>query len=583
MNPNKLMRLAVGASVILVVAALGLYWLAKSTGAEQSRAAIDHIQKIDQLAAEWSIETARVRSDPMADFDGLAAFIPRMDALQDGLLANVRGNPNVADRLANDVSAYISAVEAKEERIERFKTGYAVIRNSSRYLPLAASGVVQAPNVDAQLATEVASLTNEINTYLVAPTDAGRGRLTVALERLASTAANLEAPLSGHIINYISHAEVLLEQQAPNSELFAQATSSEISDFSAQLLNEFAARLGSQEQSIRNYASGIFAAGALLVLIWILVATTRMRAVSTAAPAIAAAFRRVAPPARTAGVTAAAGRHGGAMAKRLLAQQIVANHIAGRLLDAADGITAQLTESPAIEHAALANGHAARIALVNTPDARGPDKLPPQPGGRVADGGSAAGGETRANGEALARVADITRLADRLADFSTLENGADFSLVSLNDCIDEAVEAVDAKASVEVVTNPGNSPEVFASRMEICLMLEKVLENSVRAVVDAGREHGEIKIATGADDGRATITIIDNGIGMTPAEREQMFEPFHGGGEGGRMGVGLLSTTTLVEKYNGTIAVNSVPGSGTVIRIMLPAMPDEQHSSAAYS
>ena len=62
-----------------------------------------------------------------------------MDQLKDLLLTTIRGIPDVPDRLANDVSAYVNAVEAREERIERFKTGYAIIRNSARYLPLAAA------------------------------------------------------------------------------------------------------------------------------------------------------------------------------------------------------------------------------------------------------------------------------------------------------------------------------------------------------------------------------------------------------------------------------------------------------------
>ena len=104
-------------------------------------------------------------------------------------------------------------------------------------------------------------------------------------------------------------------------------------------------------------------------------------------------------------------------------------------------------------------------------------------------------------------------------------------------------------------------------------MLEKVLENSAQAIEDAGNEEGEISIVTTGDNDKASITIIDNGIGMTAEERERMFEPFYAGRDG-RVGAGLLSTSYLVDKYNGSISVNSMPGGGTVTRIMLPGMPE---------
>ena len=138
MKSNNSIMVATVLSLILVAAVSVLYWLVRNNGVEGYRSSISGVQQIQQLAADWSIETARVRSDPLADFDSLVAFIPQMNQLKGVLMAQVRSIPDVPDRLANDVSAYVNAVDAKEERIERFKTGYAVIRNSSRYLPVAA-------------------------------------------------------------------------------------------------------------------------------------------------------------------------------------------------------------------------------------------------------------------------------------------------------------------------------------------------------------------------------------------------------------------------------------------------------------
>ena len=119
--------------------------------------------------------------------------------------------------------------------------------------------------------------------------------------------------------------------------------------------------------------------------------------------------------------------------------------------------------------------------------------------------------------------------------------------------------------------NLGPLPELFASKAEICLMLEKVVENSLQAIADSGRPAGELKVSTAADADHLTVTVIDNGVGMSPETRARMFEPFFAGAEG-RSGVGLLSTSHLVEKYGGTVSVSSVPGGGSVVRIQVPGM-----------
>ena len=121
-------------SVLLLAAAGVLYTMAGSNGGQQYRTSIDLVRQIQQLSSSWSIEIARVRSDPVADIDSLAAFIPRMARLKESLSDAARRIPGLPDRLANDIRGYLSAIDAKEERIERFKTGYAVVRNSTRNL-----------------------------------------------------------------------------------------------------------------------------------------------------------------------------------------------------------------------------------------------------------------------------------------------------------------------------------------------------------------------------------------------------------------------------------------------------------------
>ncbi len=560
MKSNNSIKVATVLSLVLVAAGVFLYWLVRENDPEGYRSSISGVQRIQQLAADWSIETARVRSDPMADFDSLVAFIPQMSQLKGALLARVRSIPDIPDRLANDVSAYVSAVDAKEERIERFKTGYAVIRNSSRYLPLAASNIVQVPNINPELLGEVSTLTNEIDAYLAAPTDATKGRLTVALERLGASATALPAPLPNYFANFISHAEVLLARQAPTGELFSLATSSEISDLAVKLVDDLGFELARKQERNDYYLNGILVAVAALLLLWIVFAVSRTRATvaeATAAVSASASQQRVAvagePATGAAQPAAGAGKPAdeavSTNAKLLMSHKILSDFVGQHLAVTADEIaTGMESLSEANDKVQESQSDAERADVVAAANA--------------------------IVGNVRAQATEIAEVAERLSAFSKRQGEVSYSLLDVNDCIDEVVAATQAENVATVETDCGDMPDIFASRTEICLMLEKVVENSAQAIQDKGEDDkGEIRIATSGENDKAYITIIDNGVGMSADVRERMFQPFYAA-TNGRTGVGLASTSYLVEKYGGSISVSSMPGGGTVTRITLPGMPE---------
>ena len=536
MTSRNALKIGIALSVILVATALVLYLLARDRDPEEYRRSISEVQQMQQLAADWSVETARVKSDPLADYDALVAFIPQMDQHKQALIGTIQGIPAIPDRLANDVSAYASAIEAKEERIERFKTANSVVRNSVRYLPLAAANIVQHSDADADLAREVGNLANEINEYLAVPTDAAKGRLTAVVERLGEQ-VGLSASLSNAVANFVSHATVLLDRQAPATELFEQATSNDISDLSVRLISDLGGELGRLQQRSTSFMNGILAAAAALLLVWVVIAlvpTRRAFQASSHAPLAVAARAAMEGATVAAEPMNAAAKDGEAVEamqseKLLMSQRILADTIGQRIAEASQEIAANAKSLP------VENGAAE---------------------------------EVRRQAEQIADMAD---------HLSSVSKGREVSyvLLDVNDCLDEVVEATGAEVVATVTMDTTKVPEVFASRNEICLMLEKIIENSVQAIEDkdfGGDEgKGEIRIATGADDEKATVTVIDNGIGMAPEVRERMCEPFFTSKDD-RAGIGLTTTSHLIEKYGGTFSVSSREGGGTVTRIELPGM-----------
>ena len=142
-------------------------------------------------------------------------------------------------------------------------------------------------------------------------------------------------------------------------------------------------------------------------------------------------------------------------------------------------------------------------------------------------------------------------------------------LAAVNACIDEAIATTGAESAVTVARKLGTVPEIFASRTDIRLLVAKIIENSLHAVEGLDDRNGTIKIDTARKNDEILVTIIDNGVGITPDKRSRIFKPFYTSREGA-MGLGLPLAGHLARKYEGGIKINSLPGQGTVTRITLP-------------
>lgn len=74
---------------------------------------------------------------------------------------------------------------------------------------------------------------------------------------------------------------------------------------------------------------------------------------------------------------------------------------------------------------------------------------------------------------------------------------------------------------------------------------------------------------------RVTIEVIDHGCGMSAAVREQVFEPFFTTkATGSGSGLGLSMVYGFVRQSGGQIELETAPGQGTTVRLLLPRAPE---------
>ena len=101
-------------------------------------------------------------------------------------------------------------------------------------------------------------------------------------------------------------------------------------------------------------------------------------------------------------------------------------------------------------------------------------------------------------------------------------------------------------------------------------ILTNLLTNAVKYNADQGRIHVAAK-AVGAE---VEISVTDTGLGMTPAQMAELFQPFNRLGrersaqEG--TGIGLVISQRLAELMSGSLRARSVTGQGSMFILSLP-------------
>ncbi len=105
--------------------------------------------------------------------------------------------------------------------------------------------------------------------------------------------------------------------------------------------------------------------------------------------------------------------------------------------------------------------------------------------------------------------------------------------------------------------------------------LREALINLIFNAIDAMPEGGTITIRGYSRDGQAVLEVCDTGVGMPDAVRRRCFDPFFTTqGESGS-GLGLTVVYGMVQRHNGSIALESTLGEGTRVIIHLPG-PDRE-------
>ncbi|MGB5916638.1 MAG: HAMP domain-containing sensor histidine kinase, partial [Phormidesmis sp.] len=145
------------------------------------------------------------------------------------------------------------------------------------------------------------------------------------------------------------------------------------------------------------------------------------------------------------------------------------------------------------------------------------------------------------------------------------------------------LKADERRPAIEVVEHYEKMPLVLCFPGQLNQVFMNLLANAIDALEESSQgksfsdlqaASSRITISTGmsSDEQMAVIKIHDNGVGMTEATRQKVFENlFTTKAVGKGTGLGLtIVHQIIVEKHGGTIVVNSEPGQGTEFVVQIP-------------
>lgn len=102
--------------------------------------------------------------------------------------------------------------------------------------------------------------------------------------------------------------------------------------------------------------------------------------------------------------------------------------------------------------------------------------------------------------------------------------------------------------------------------------LATALEHLIKNAQEATCEDGSVRVSAACADGKVTILVEDDGVGMDEEFiRERLFHPFDSTKGSKGMGIGAYQTREFVRGMGGKLYVQSTVGQGTSFRIELPA------------
>ena len=161
------------------------------------------------------------------------------------------------------------------------------------------------------------------------------------------------------------------------------------------------------------------------------------------------------------------------------------------------------------------------------------------------------------------------RINDLVTELLLSSRPAEMNLapVSLHVILDKVIASIQDKLilrNIKLISNYDTTDcTIKADAPQLEMAILNILVNAIEAVKD---ETGIIEVVTICDNKQAELYISDNGCGISPENKEKLFEPYFTSKRNG-IGLGLATTLNILQSHNARVDVQSQEEMGTIFSI----------------
>lgn len=170
----------------------------------------------------------------------------------------------------------------------------------------------------------------------------------------------------------------------------------------------------------------------------------------------------------------------------------------------------------------------------------------------------------------LDNIDHIRCLLDELSGYQNAEQlyptETDF-ILCLDSILNSFRPALDYLGITLKTCIPCSHPPLNLDQTKIRQAFLNLLRNAQESIQNP--HTGVIQVTASAVPGGFSVSVRDNGCGMTASQMEKIFCPFVTYKPGGT-GLGLAVTRQIIEAHHGTLTVTSTPGKGSCFTVFLP-------------
>ncbi len=106
-------------------------------------------------------------------------------------------------------------------------------------------------------------------------------------------------------------------------------------------------------------------------------------------------------------------------------------------------------------------------------------------------------------------------------------------------------------------------------RTQLIRVVTNLVKNSIQAIEQKRPENPRIEVTVSSQENASFINVWDNGIGISDANKDKVFEPKFTTKSSG-MGLGLAMVKNIMETYGGSITFTSTEDEGTSFLVCIP-------------